>query len=100
MISFEDAYEGCQKNLGSDPGKALFYLELMRAAYDDLYRHHKWIPCSNRNIRPPLYEPVLVANTSDVWQGFLNNRGKWCAKDAEADITHWMYIPEPPEVSE
>ena len=52
----------------------------------------EWIPVSER--LPPEETRVLAYDGDKVFESeYWNGNWEWCA-----DVTHWMPLPEPPEV--
>ena len=75
-----------------------------------LNAERRWIPVSER--LPEMYHPVLTMakkakyprvlsrekGADDIWVWALRQLGGYVAYIGEKNITHWMPLPEPPEV--
>lgn len=60
---------------------------------------NRWIPCSER--LPEYGEYVLfIHKNCDVYVGYYDEKNTWNTDYqlfAGDDVTHWQYLPEPPE---
>jgi len=95
-----------------DGGQLMYVLLLRRdLAYWREARKHRWIPCAER--MPEYGAPVLAwalwdddelsetyGATGLVWVAQLDHSGDWLQRDSRLDfrVTHWMPLPEGPEV--
>jgi len=67
---------------------------LLAEACDEIERlRSEWIPVDKR--LPDEEVRVLATDGTDVFESeYMSGNWEWCA-----DVTHWMPLPEPPEVT-
>lgn len=70
------------------------YLQMLERI-DQIAAERSWIPVEER--LPKEDVPVLCVDSNGIQMVAWSGWGEWCGPEIEAEITHWMPLPEPPK---